>query len=274
MKYLLAKTKNKTGQYFKVLTDQNIFNLPNSINDSVEYGSDYKLDDQQWFKIESFTSKEYCDDFLKKDFVSAEYTNISQENFKNISHFVSVEKNDYLFQKISPSHLLRKRYIALNSNPEIIKESSLIPIPYTMDAYYNKGTDTLYFKKLSRITTIFKGIDSIYREATQEETVEFLSNPFLSLKNDFNATKVKKANRKRIALAMNTLNAFKPKEKKTLLKYIGGYCKDLKFSKKKQAYTIESEEDLKQLLFGIEQRYYTTQIGGEKRVANSILKIE
>jgi hypothetical protein len=30
------------------------------------------------------------------------------------------------------------------------------------------------------------------------------------------------------------------------------------------------EEELKKLLYGIEQRYYTTRQGGERRLANSI----
>ena len=36
---------------------------------------------------------------------------------------------------------------------------------------------------------------------------------------------------------------------------------------------IGSEENLKQLMYGIEQRYYTTPIGNEKRLANSITTI-
>ena len=42
----------------------------------------------------------------------------------------------------------------------------------------------------------------------------------------------------------------------------------------KQNFTIESENDLKSLLYGIEQRYYTTLLGNEKRLANSVTTIE
>ena len=34
-----------------------------------------------------------------------------------------------------------------------------------------------------------------------------------------------------------------------------------------------SEKELKELIYGIEQRYYTTEIGNEKRLANSVIKL-
>jgi len=272
MKHLIAKTKGAQGKYLKILTDNEIFNAPNA-SDSVDYNSDYKLDDGQWFQISEFSQKSYTDEFLGKEFISTEYDNISQDQFRNLNHFVEIQSDEYLFQKITPTQLLRKRYIALDNKPRIVKNTSLIPIPHTIDAYYKKSEDKLYFKKLSRITSIFKGIDTIYKEATEEETAQFLAESFVKLESDFGPKKVKKANRKRIALAMDTLNTFKPKEKKSILNYIGGYCPGLKFDKSSCAYSINSEDELKQLLFGIEQRYYTTPVGSEKRVANSVLKL-
>ena len=38
-------------------------------------------------------------------------------------------------------------------------------------------------------------------------------------------------------------------------------------------FTIGNEENMKYLLWGIEQRYYTTPVTNEKRVANSITKL-
>ena len=38
-------------------------------------------------------------------------------------------------------------------------------------------------------------------------------------------------------------------------------------------FKIETDSDLKFVLWGIEQRFYTTPIGGDKRVANSIISI-
>jgi hypothetical protein len=81
---------------------------------------------------------------------------------------------------------------------------------------------------------------------------------------------VKRANRKRIAMAMETLQRFTQKEKQSIFGYIREYCEDLNFDENAENFTISSEEELKKLLYGIEQRYYTTILGGERRLANSI----
>ena len=79
-------------------------------------------------------------------------------------------------------------------------------------------------------------------------------------------------NRKRIALALETLKGFKQEEKKKVFSYVAQYCPNLSFSN--GSFSISSEEELKLLCFGIEQRFFTTPVGGEKRLANSIIRIE
>ena len=46
---------------------------------------------------------------------------------------------------------------------------------------------------------------------------------------------------------------------------------DLQYETKKGIFTIGNEEDMKFLLWGIEQRYYTTPVTKENRVANSTM---
>ena len=140
------------------------------------------------------------------------------------------------------------------------------------DAVYCKNTDTLYFKKLEPIVGIFKGIDELYREATDGETEEFLQNDFVVLRNEYDASKVKTANRKRIALAMKTLSALNTEEKRNIFQYIGEYCPDLRTEN--NAFLVGSEDELKMVLFGIEQRFYTTPVGDEKRIANSVIPMK
>jgi hypothetical protein len=185
----------------------------------------------------------------------------------------SYQTGVYFFQKISNKQLIRKKYFTLSDEPTLYENAPIIVINDYADAIYVKNEDTLYFKNLSSITTIFRGIDILYREATQEETQEFLDNDFIELANDFSADNVKKANRKRIALAMETLQKFKPREKKQIFSYIREYCEDLQFDENAENFSISNEEDLKKLLYGIEQRYYTTRIGNEKRLANSITTV-
>jgi hypothetical protein len=139
------------------------------------------------------------------------------------------------------------------------------------DAVYFSALDVLIFKNLATISSIFTGIDELYKEATQEEVKQFLDEPFITLCNEFDADKVSKPNRKRIALAMATLAALPEQDKEGMLSYIDGYCgESLKFNKVSGMFDISTDNDLKMLIYGIEQRFYTTQFGQEKRLANSV----
>ena len=111
----------------------------------------------------------------------------------------------------------------------------------------------------------------LYREATQEETDSFLANDFISLKDDYSGSKVKTANRKRIALAAKTLSELDEPDRKNIFTYIGDYCPALKVYE--NSLELGSENELKMLLYGIEQRFYTTPVGGEKRLANSVIRL-
>jgi hypothetical protein len=76
---------------------------------------------------------------------------------------------------------------------------------------------------LPTISGIFKGVDLLYREAMEVETTDFLQREFIQLDENFSAVKVGKANRYRIAMALDTLNSFEEEEKGTVLDYIRDY---------------------------------------------------
>ena len=64
MNHLLAKTKGRRGGFFKVISNQQIFDLPRDLNNPIQYDSNYKLEEDEWFCISSFSEKEYCIDLL------------------------------------------------------------------------------------------------------------------------------------------------------------------------------------------------------------------
>ena len=66
-----------------------------------------------------------------------------------------------------------------------MENDPIIVIKSYPDAIYDKSSDSLYFKKLQSITSIFIGITDLYKEATQEDTEEFLNKDFISLKSRF-----------------------------------------------------------------------------------------
>ena len=118
---------------------------------------------------------------------------------------------------------------------------------------------------------MFKNIGDLYREATQDETEAFLRRDFITPIDGFDANSVKTANRKRIALALDTLNGFTADSKRKVFGYIKKYCPHLNYAN--DSFSISNEDELKQLLYGIEQRYYTTLVGNEKRLANSVITL-
>jgi len=270
MNHLIAKTKGRNGDYFKVISDEEIFELPNNLNSIVEYDADHNLDADCWFAIAEFSKKDYCIEFLTRRFVSADYNQLAQANYTKIDFLCAYQTGVYYFQKVSSKQLIRKKYFTLSDEPTLYEDAPIIVIDEFADAIYVKNEDTLYFKNLNAIMSIFKGIDILYREATHEETEEFLDNDFIELTNDFSADNVGRANRKRIAAARGTLASFTPEEKQGIFAYIREYCEDLNFNEDDENFSISSEEELKQLVYGIEQRYYTTRLGNERRLANSI----
>lgn len=274
MDHLFARVNDRKNKYRKVLSGVRTYRTPATLQNSVIYEPDNVLDDEQWFFIDNFSEKEYCIDFVKQEKInSTDYAEINKLVPEKISYLVAYQnENEFLFQRVHQSTLIRdKKFIHIGDDIEIKEEKHGIMINEVPDAVYVRDEDKLFFMKLETIAPIFRGIDQLYREATQEETEKFLQNKFIVLEEGFCADSVKKANRKRIALAMNTLKAFSPKQRRDVFKYTYNYFPGLSMDGK--TFVIKGDEDLKKLLFGIEQRLFTTPITKEKKCASAVYSI-
>ncbi len=69
---------------------------------------------------------------------------------------------------------------------------------------------------------------------------------------------------------MDRIAEYTTEQKNEIYNYIQDYC-NVPFNEGK--FLINSEDDLKYVLFGIDERYYTTSLGQEKRLANSIISM-
>jgi hypothetical protein len=275
MNYLIAKKKRTNNTYYLVLSQvELIYEIPNDLLNIKDYDSNYKLEDDEWFGIQNFSNTIYSIPLLTQDFNSAELHQIGNPEYKKVKYFCSYQdEDDYCFQKFVYSNIISKKWISLNGEPVIkVNEPILIlkPVP---DAIYRKSTDTLYFKNLSDTKSIFPEIIELYKEATDEETEDFLNSDFINLNDGFDKTRVNTANRKRISMAIETLAKLEDEHKTQIHNYIKGYCPELDFSEEENTFNVGSEEHLKNLIFGIEQRFYTTIVGSERRLANSISKL-
>ncbi|HGN0066067.1 TPA: ATP F0F1 synthase synthase [Proteus mirabilis] len=273
MDHVLIKVKGlRKKPYRKLISDYKLFETVDiNVNYCVTYSPDHNLDEDTWFKVEQFSQQPYNLGIFNQPFDSKDYDDATKEQFSKISYLVSVQDQGFYFQKITPALFIRKKIIAFGESAKIEKSENRLVINTIPDAVYIKASDTLAFRNLATISSIFPGIDMLYKEATNEEVEDFLSEPFIELSNEYEAEKVSKPNRKRIALAMATLASMSSEDKVNMLTYIGGYCDQrLNFDQENNKFLISTDEELKHLLYGIEQRFYTTPFGHEKRLANSV----
>lgn len=273
MDHILAHIKTREKKrIFKLVSDQSLFDsVVVDLNACIPYNPDHNLDEDSWFKIEGFSNQAFCIDLLNKDYDSKDYNDLTKNNFSKISYLFSVQGDNFYFQKITPRLFVKRKTLVFGESAELEKSQTRLVINALPDALYFKTENTLIFKSLATISSIFKGIDELYKEATKEEVEQFLEESFIETSNDYSVDKVSKPNRKRIGLAMKTLGGMPADDKKNMLEYIGGYCeKKLNYDQQNQKFEISTDEELKLLVYGIEQRFYTTPFGKEKRCANSV----
>lgn len=270
MNHLLAKLKGRNGQFWKVMsqTDE-IFDMPD-LSVGHDYTPGHMLDDADWHKLDNFATRGFNNDLVGTHFNSTDYNQILSEHYSSISYFCCKQGDHLMFQKMTPSQILRKRWFRISEAPAMEHDSPIITLHQQVDALYDPTGDTLYFRDFAKLGAMFDGIEALYRDATQQEVEQFLSYDFITLANDYSPDSVKKANRKRIAVVMDKLNQYSPEDQRAILGNIPPYCPDIVSANDNTTFVISTEEQLKRLLFGIEQRYFTTPVGGERRLANSV----
>lgn len=275
MNHLIAKvSKRSKPKFYRLLSNRSVYEFsPNNVS-YINYDPDHNLDEDSWFKIEGFSKKDYFIDILEGDFVSSEYNDIPKEFFSKISYICSIQDGVYFFQKITPSLIATRKTISFGDKVDLDEDTTRLFINSYPDAVYIKEEDVLIFRNLATISSIFKGIDELFKEATEEEVREFLDESFVSLKGDYDIEDVSKPNRKRIALARKTLTDMSAEERGSMFRYIKEYCSDyLDFDEYSNKINIKSNEELKIFVYGIEQRFYTAPISQERRLANSVVPI-
>lgn len=266
------RLRGSQNKYRRILsTDEKIFSsIDDLVIDTVPYSPITLISDDTWFKIENMSNQPYTIDIVTDFGESVDFDSLSPLEFDKID-FLFVKRDDAIFfQNITHAKLVSKKCIwELGENYCFQDKSHRIVINEKPDAVYCQINDTLFFRRLESITTIFRGIDQLFREATLEETAQFLESDFIQIGGNYSAQNVKTANRKRIALASTTLSQLSVDERRHIFTYIGDYCPNLKTQNGK--FAVESEEALKMVLYGIEQRFYTTPVGNEQRIANSVI---
>ena len=232
--------------------------------------------ENQWFVLANFSQKEYAPSLVKDEFNAAQWSQIDRENYERIDYIVAVQDdgNQLIFQNITSSLIYkRQNWLSLDDQPSLLNKAHLLVIHDQADAYYQRNNDCLYFQRLSSITNIFPGINELYNEATDDEVDLVLSLPILNVVPDFTKDKVKTANRRKIREALDMYNQYNNQQKEQLPLYMQKYCPRLSFDSVSGRFDIIDEKTLTLLLNGLCQRYYTTEISQEKKVALSTERV-
>lgn len=273
----MATTLIKSGDDFYKLSgvDDALFDEYNVSEGLIEYNPNTLLDDNMAYKISRFSTKEYCIDILKNTFNDTDYNEYS--NALNKEFLLNIVDNVYYFQRITPAMLRPKRILRISNNVskqsisfEQTKRGETITLQTQPDAIYDKDKDELQFIKLNAIKRFFVGIDTLYREATNDEIKEFLNQDFIQVGKNFSFDLVMGNNRKKIALLKDKYSNCSNDEKSVLRKYIHNYDSHLAFDG--NVFEISSNKELTNLLRGLDEDYYTKPIEKQKYVANSSIK--
>lgn len=210
----------------------------------IEYDPNTLLNDGEWYKVSDFRAKPYCPDILVNGVVSADIDELAKNEFEDVAYLISVQDEDFFFQRVRPNALLKRKFLVFGDAAVLEEPKSRIIIDPQPDAIFIQESNVLLFRNLASISPIFSGIDTLYKEATKEQVEEFFNYDFIS--SHLTHDKVSKPNRKRIALAMETLRGMSEKEKNTVFGYINQYAKGkLQFNAKTRIFTVKNDDELK-----------------------------
>lgn len=262
---LIAKISK---EYKNVLSqDSNIINdLDLDAIDQVDYTTSHKLEEEEWFRISNFSTKDYFIDECSNDHSTASLTQISNNEYEEVEIIGILQNNQKHFQRITPSlYVNRKTILDYSGDPKIVEHRKQIEIRKESDAVYLTDSDTLLFKSIGKLKPIFPGIEVLQRKATQPEVNEFIGYGFISLEN-YSADSVGVQNRKRISDIGAKYKLLSQDKKQRLI----AYAKEKAgIDLEEDTFKITSDNDLKNLLYAMDQRYYTADIYGEERIATA-----
>ncbi|MBQ9241815.1 MAG: hypothetical protein IJ165_01070, partial [Proteobacteria bacterium] len=271
-----AKQTNDQSLYKKILsTNDNIFEdvLGNNKFEFTEYSTSRNPEEDLWFYIEDFSNQTYAKpQTIILNHNSSELPTLKRDEFDKID-FLAIDNDKCIFyQRITKSKQITKKSIFFFSTEfQYQTECPILTFNQYPDAIFEKSKNRLYFQKISAISNIFVGINELYKEAKDEEVNKFLKNDFIQCADGFESKSVNIPNRKKITQVTEKLQELTPTQINKLLDYTKKYCPNICI--KNRLYKIGNDKELKQLLDGICENYYTKPITNEKTLAHSTSKL-
>lgn len=277
MNFVFAKIKRlKVAPLRKIVSDAELY-TPVSVDQvtCIPFDHDHKLDDDSWFHIDEFSSTDMCPEFLLNGVSSVNLAMMNPGQFANMKWFCNVLNENYYFQNIVASSFLRAKSILRMGDSVVIDPAQeRLLINAVPDGIYFPDADKLVFRRLSAIAGVFPEISVLFKEATNEDVRKILEMDCLELGPEFTLDKVSVPNRKRISALMQAWEEISEDVLKLKVQYVKNYCPDLEFNDETGKFNIVDDVAFKKFLHGLGDRYYTTEVGGERRLANSVSKLD
>src|SRR3990167_11013670 len=99
MNYLLAKLKGRTGEFLKVIATTSIILETPDLTNTQDYSPMYKLEDDEWFKLDGFLSRNYLNGLIENAFNGTSFNQITTDKYEDIKYLCCKQNDLYLFQK-------------------------------------------------------------------------------------------------------------------------------------------------------------------------------
>lgn len=270
MGVFIAKIKDDDERWYKIV-DQ-IMNDELSeivLGDAVAYDPN-NTEANQWFKIDGFDQKEGFLHLLAQQINAADLESLDRQQYDNIEFIAFFDQGRYYMQKITRGNYLKKKWFSWDGDILRYQEDEGIiyinPVP---NCIYDTNTRAIYFMDIAKAYGIFSNLKLDYKAATDDEANRFLQSDIVDAQT-LPIEKVGVSNRKRITSILTKYEAYTPNEKATLKEYIKkSVGANLDFDDNAKKFVVNTDTQLRLLLYGIQQRFYMPPLEDEVQVATS-----
>lgn len=270
MGIFIAKIKDDDERWYKIV-DQIINDELSEIvlGDAVAYDPN-NTEANQWFKIDGFDQKEGFLPLLAQQVNAADLDNLERKHYDKIEFIAFFDQGRYYMQKITRGNYLKRKWFSWDG--DILKyqeDEDIIYINPVPNCIYDTNTRAIYFMDIAKAYGIFSNLKLDYKAATDDEANRFLQSDIVDAQT-LPVEKVGVSNRKRITSILTKYEAYTLKEKATLREYIKkSVGANLDFDDKAKKFVVNTDTQLRLLLYGIQQRFYMPPLEDEVQVATS-----
>ena len=249
-----------------------------------EFQLDYTLDTNEWFyvNLDGEEKAQMIAHYLMALDSSADTNNVVNGQYSELIALYLINRDldgklGIIFNRIFDKYyIVSKTFLKFSLNEACVsKEEDVVEFNNRVDAYWDDVTSKLYFKNYSFIKPLFKGIEKFYRCATTEEVNAFVDSEFFQFEDSFKRDKLGERALKHIAeiIDQQAIDLNDVAIRVLYNEYANGYSESGFLISNNGKFILTKTTDLTNVINLLQEKYYTSQITREKRVAYSTSKI-